>query len=161
MPVGEKVGKSSLINHLLGVTEEGGAEGLEVGALTKKGGFGAHTTTNSRLLRLPASNGGAKEGSEATVIDSPGIRDLHLWHMHHRSLLRAFPEIEAAALKCQYRNCRHDEGQKGCAVRRNLRSGEVHGEGSGGIMPSRLQSYFDLLAECEEGANYDSKKTLN
>lgn len=162
------MGKSSLINRLLGVTEEqeqqGEGEGLEVGALTRKGGLGAHTTTNCRLLRLEAvasvaaaaaGAGGKVEGEEGTgaggalVIDSPGIRALHLWHLDAPGLLRAFPEVAAAARQCQFRNCRHEAGQRGCAVREHL---SLTGTEWGGIAPSRLQSYFDLLAECEHRA---------
>lgn len=161
------VGKSSLINRLLrgdgwGQVDQ---ELLEVGGLTRKGRLGAHTTTNAKLLRVPlraedrahgseirdvmeevrehgASWTHDKEkasGGEALVIDSPGIRELHLWHLNERQLRQAFPEIEAAAQNCRFRNCSHAAEELGCAVQQGLLEGS--------IVPSRLQSFFSLLRE--------------
>ena len=184
-----QVGKSSLINRLLqGVGNSQDSDLLEVGDLTRKGSFGAHTTSNARLLRIHIGNDSAEDNEsddsnddddddddddavddagddgdndsesgseydddddpdlfngsgEAVVIDSPGIRDLHLWHLDSRALRRAFPEIEEAACRCRYRNCSHEDTELGCAVQEGLRSGSIE--------PSRMQSFISLLEECK------------
>ena len=54
------VGKSSLINRLLGDDRQ------RVATISDKSGEGRHTTVNSAMLQLPGGG---------SVIDSPGVRD--------------------------------------------------------------------------------------
>jgi ribosome biogenesis GTPase len=52
-----------------------------------------------------------------------------------------FPEIEAAALECRFRDCSHNS-EPGCAVRAALESGE--------LSAVRVDSYKRLQAEQAE-----------
>ncbi|MKW16409.1 small ribosomal subunit biogenesis GTPase RsgA, partial [Salmonella enterica subsp. enterica] len=61
------VGKSSLLNNLLGLQQE-----ILTNDVSDVSGLGQHTTTASRLYHFP--HGG-------DVIDSPGVREFGLWHL--------------------------------------------------------------------------------
>ena len=91
---------------------------------------GRHTTTHRELVVLP---------SGGCLIDTPGIRELGLW-LDPGSVTPAFPEIEAAAEHCRFRDCRH-EAEPGCAVVADVEDGVLD--------PKRLASYHRLLREAE------------
>ena len=55
-------------------------------------GKGRHTTTRRELVQLPGG---------ALVIDTPGMREFHLW-LADTGLQDAFPEIESLALRCHF-----------------------------------------------------------
>lgn len=118
------IGKSSLVNTLL-PDEDYKAK---IGALVRSANLGAHTTSSARLFHLP-------EGGR--IIDSPGIRELGLWHLSEASIKAGFREIDALTDKCKFRNCKHTEETLGCAVQKGIRDGIVH--------PDRLESYFTFL----------------
>jgi ribosome small subunit-dependent GTPase A len=118
------IGKSSLVNTLL-PDEDYKAK---IGALVRSANLGAHTTSSARLFHLP-------EGGR--IIDSPGIRELGLWHLSEASIRAGFREIDALTDKCKFRNCKHTEETLGCAVQKGIRDGIVH--------PDRLESYFTFL----------------
>ena len=115
------VGKTSLINHLLG------SKHLRTAAVSDKSGEGRHTTVNSALLSLP---------SGGSVIDSPGVRDFAPAIERPGQTVSGFPEIEAAGAGCRYANCRHLR-EPGCAVKAAMESGK--------ITPRRYESYRRLL----------------
>ncbi|MFO0808408.1 MAG: ribosome small subunit-dependent GTPase A [Gemmataceae bacterium] len=115
------VGKSSLINRLLG------REVLATGGL-REDGKGRHTTTHRQLLVRPG--GGA-------VIDTPGLRELALWEGGD-GVESAFAEVEDFAAHCRFRDCTH-ESEPGCAVRAAVASGQIDAD--------RLTSYRALRAE--------------
>jgi len=120
------VGKSSLVNALL---PEASAR---VGELSDSGGFGRHTTTETRLYHLP---GGGQ------LIDSPGVRDFQLWHIESKDLPRGFREFAAYLGQCRFHNCRHRR-EPGCALQAAADRGE--------ISPRRLESYRSLLESLGE-----------
>jgi ribosome biogenesis GTPase len=103
------VGKSSLINTLLPELN------LEVGALSQHSGEGTHTTVRATLFHVP---------SGGQLIDSPGIRDFSLWHIDLNALQRGFIEINDAAARCKFRDCRH-EGEPACAVAQAVADGTI------------------------------------
>ena len=72
---------------------------------------GRHTTTI----------GSCTAWTGALVIDTPGMRELQLW-ADEEEVGSAFPDIEALAAGCRFRDCRH-EREPGCAVRAALESG--------------------------------------
>lgn len=116
------VGKSSLVESLLPDRE------LRTAALSAASGQGRHTTTTTRLYRLPGGG---------DIIDSPGVRDFRLWPMPVRDLARAFREFRPYLDRCRFHNCRH-LAEPGCAV--------AHQVGAGTIATRRYESYR-LLAE--------------
>jgi ribosome biogenesis GTPase len=102
------VGKSSLINHLLG------REQLRVQEVREDDDRGRHTTTHRELILLP--QGGL-------VLDTPGMRELQLWDAQE-GVTRAFDEIEELASQCYFRNCQHKDEPR-CAVREALETGAL------------------------------------
>jgi len=116
------VGKSTLVNQLLGVERQ------LVREVRESDSRGRHTTTYRELLPLP--QGGA-------LIDTPGMRELQLW-AGQDSLDSAFAEIAALAAGCRFRDCSHVV-ELGCAVRAAVEAGELE--------TSRWESYRKLRAE--------------
>ncbi|MAB76683.1 MAG: ribosome small subunit-dependent GTPase A [Verrucomicrobiales bacterium] len=105
------VGKSSLINSLLG--EEWQDEG-EVNEVTGKG---RHTTTARELIVL--EQGGI-------LIDNPGIREVQMW-TDESTLRERFADIEALALQCKFHDCKH-RTDEGCAIRAAVENRELSSE---------------------------------
>lgn len=120
------VGKSTLINKLLG---------RDVLATMEIRGDdrGRHATTSRQLILLP--NGGI-------VIDTPGMRELHL---ESGNLSKSFEDIEELASMCRFRDCSHNT-EPDCAVRKAIESGE--------LSEKRLLNYKKLQKEISyEGLN--------
>lgn len=114
-------GKSTLINRLLG------EERLATNGL-RSDDRGRHTTTRRALLFLPGG---------AMVIDTPGMRELGLFHAD-AGMEQTFADVETLAAQCRFRNCTHGD-EPGCAVRAALRCGALDG--------GRWQSYRKLMRE--------------
>lgn len=119
------VGKSTIVNALAG------RELMKTATVRPSDSKGYHTTTHRELFELPGGG---------LVIDTPGMRELHLWGTAE-GLEEAFSEIAALAEGCRFRNCRH-EAEPGCAVKAAVARGALE--------DSRLQSYLSLKAELEE-----------
>lgn len=116
------VGKSALINALLGVERQ------EVGEVRERDRTGRHTTSSRELILIPT--GGA-------VIDTPGMREIQMW-ADEDDLGSAFDDIGTLAGQCRFKDCRHN-AEPGCAVKEALESGELD--------PARLESYERLQRE--------------
>lgn len=125
-------GKSSLLNAVI----PGSA--LRVGSLNHIR-QGRHTTTHTELV--PLAGGGH-------VLDTPGVRNFHLFHVGEQELQFLFPEIAALLPQCEYRSCLHDDEQD-CAVRAAARRGD--------IAPSRYSSYLRMLAHARQEARPGTK----
>ncbi len=110
-------GKSTLLNQLTQADHQRTSE------VSSAVGKGIHTTTHRELFSLPGG---------ALVIDTPGLRELHLWGESEAGLEGTFPEIIAFAAQCRFRNCRH-ENERGCAIRQALLEGTLD--------PARMESY--------------------
>lgn len=115
------VGKSSIINRLMGGEQQRTAE------VSDKTGEGRHTTVNSMMLTLPG-------GGE--IIDSPGVRDYAPALQSAVQVIRGFREVETAGHECRFANCRHLR-EPGCAVK-----AAVDNEA---ISARRYESYRRLL----------------
>jgi ribosome biogenesis GTPase len=115
-------GKSSLLNAVVPGVQ------LRTGHLNHIES-GRHTTTHTELLPLP---GGGH------VLDTPGVRNFHLFCTGSQELQFLFPEIAARLPQCEYRSCLHDQEQH-CAVRAAADSGE--------IAESRYGSYRTMLQD--------------
>lgn len=116
-------GKSTLVNRLLG------EERQPTRAVREEDLRGRHATAARQLFVLPAG---------ALLVDTPGLREVGLWD--GSSVAAGFPEIEALARTCRFRDCAHD-GEPGCAV--------AEAAGSGRIDPSRLGARARLVREAE------------
>ncbi len=100
-------GKSTLTNALVG------AEVLTTRSI-REDGKGRHTSVRRELLVIP---------SGGVVIDTPGLRGVGLQH-DSGSVDRAFPDVEALAHECRFRNCHHD-AEPGCAISAALAAGSL------------------------------------
>jgi ribosome biogenesis GTPase len=118
------VGKSTITNQLLG------REHSQVQSVRETDSHGRHTTPHRELLVLP--NGGI-------IIDTPGLRELQLFHAEE-SISESFEDIEELAANCRFRNCRH-ETEPGCAVLSALEGGTFEQE--------RYESYQKLQREIQ------------
>lgn len=116
------VGKSSLVNMLVG------AEVLEVGAVREGDGKGRHTTVSREIVEVPGAG---------RIVDMPGVRGLGLWDAD-AGIEAAFPDIEALAGQCRFRDCTHT-GEPGCAVGAALEAGT--------LPEGRYESYQALKQE--------------
>jgi ribosome biogenesis GTPase len=126
------VGKSTLVNRVLG------GEVLATGPV-RDDGKGRHTTSRRELIVL--SGGGA-------VIDTPGLREVHLWEAD-KGLLRAFDDITALGATCRFGDCQH-QAEPGCAVKEALARGELDA--------LRFASWLELYAEIERLQRPDAER---
>jgi ribosome biogenesis GTPase len=118
------VGKSALINALLGVERQ------EVNRVRKSDRRGRHTTSRRDLILLP--DGGA-------IIDTPGLREIQMWTDEDHPQ-QAFKDVEALARECRYRDCQHHT-EPGCAVKAAIRAGDLD--------VSRLHDFQKLQKELD------------
>ena len=102
------VGKSTLVNHLLG------REATRTQDIREHDQKGKHTTTSRNLFRLPGG---------ALLIDTPGMRELQMLD-HEEGLAALFPEIEALILACRFNDCGH-VSEPGCAIKVALADGSL------------------------------------
>ena len=119
------VGKSAMINHLLG------EEWLWIGEVNEVTGKGRHTTTTRELLLLP--KGGI-------VMDNPGIREVQMW-TDETTLRERFADVDAIAAGCRHHNCKHGR-DAGCAIRAAVEGGTLSAE--------RYEAYLKLDEEIAE-----------
>ncbi|MDR2486595.1 MAG: ribosome small subunit-dependent GTPase A [Clostridiales Family XIII bacterium] len=117
------VGKSSLINRLLG---EGNVQTGEISART---GRGKHTTRHVEILKT-------EYGAE--LFDTPGYTSFEGVALEETEVSSLFPEFAAHAESCRFDDCRHAD-EPGCAVRSALSAGR--------IAESRYRSYVRMLEE--------------
>lgn len=123
------VGKSALVNHLLGQASQ--LEG-EVREYDKRG---RHTTTRRSLFVVPGGG---------LLVDTPGMRELKPWVPEaadgeaESDDEESFADIAELAASCRYRDCGH-EREPGCAVRAAVEAGKLDG--------ARVESWKKLERE--------------
>jgi len=126
------MGKSALVNALekFPARDEDDVAGQNVleGEVRKADLRGRHTTTSSRLYKLP---------SGLLIIDSPGIRELKLWGTEE-DVEESFADIASLSSECRFSDCTHS-GEPGCAVQEALISGELE--------QTRYLRYLELSKE--------------
>jgi ribosome biogenesis GTPase / thiamine phosphate phosphatase len=128
------VGKSSLINALLGVEKQ------STGEVRPDDRMGRHTTTRRELILLPAGG---------MMIDTPGMREIQMWG-EEDDLRGTFAEIDNLAAECRFGDCRHD-AEPGCAVKAAIARGDLD--------PARLESYRKLQKEMNYAAAKEAQST--
>ncbi|MEW6034741.1 MAG: ribosome small subunit-dependent GTPase A [Chloroflexota bacterium] len=128
------VGKSALINALLGVEKQ------VTGEVREDDRMGRHTTTKRELILLPGGG---------IVIDTPGMREIQLW-AGEEDLQGTFHDIEVLARSCRFSDCSHNV-ESGCAVREAIDRGDLN--------PARLESYQKLQNELNYLASREESST--
>ncbi len=121
------VGKSSLINRLLG------ADILRTGNMSAYSGRGRHITT-AREIHLTPSGG--------IVVDNPGMREVGMTD-GNAGIAEAFDDVAALASACRYADCTHAH-EPGCAVRAAAASGALDA--------GRYENYLKLRGEAKFAA---------
>lgn len=119
---GSGVGKSTLVNELLGTQAQATAE------VRKSDDKGRHTTVAREIVIVPGGG---------VIIDTPGMRAVALWDAED-GIASAFPDIDELAEHCKFADCAH-ESEPGCAVIAAVESGD--------LPQRRLDSYRSLRAE--------------
>ncbi|MGE5704210.1 MAG: ribosome small subunit-dependent GTPase A [Clostridia bacterium] len=130
------VGKSTLINKLVG------DERQKVNAAREGDDRGRHTTTHRELVLLE---------SGASVIDTPGMRELQLWDADE-GLSDAFEDIEEIATKCRFADCHHQK-EPGCAIMQALAEGTLE--------QKRYDSYRKLQRELAHLARKEDVRLMS
>jgi ribosome biogenesis GTPase / thiamine phosphate phosphatase len=119
------VGKSSLLNFLL---PDAHAKTASVSTANAKG---RHTTSAAQLYHLEQA------GIEnATLIDSPGIREFGLWDISSEDIHSGFKEIKDYSKNCRFRDCKHEK-EPNCAILKALDEQL--------ISPIRFNSYKKII----------------
>lgn len=103
------MGKSTLTNALVPHAQAVTAE------ISTALDSGRHTTTFSRLYRLP--DGGA-------LIDSPGLQMFGLAQLSQDALAWSFREFRPHLGQCRFRDCQHD-AEPACALRCAVEAGDI------------------------------------
>ena len=116
------VGKSSVMNHLLGEDFQW------TDAVNETTGKGRHSTTARELIVLPGGG---------ILIDNPGIREVHMW-TDETTLRERFADIEELAATCKVHDCKHGT-DAGCAIRAAMTAGTMD--------PARFEGYRKLEDE--------------
>jgi ribosome biogenesis GTPase len=134
------VGKSTIINTLLGEERQKTAEVREVDHR------GRHVTSSRELFLTPAG---------ALLVDTPGLRELVLTG-EKGALDEVYGTIAEAAQHCRFRDCTHTVEQ-GCAVIESVESGE--------IPAGQYENYLKMRRELqhlerkeEQGGSYNPKR---
>jgi ribosome biogenesis GTPase / thiamine phosphate phosphatase len=130
---GSGVGKSTLVNRLLG------EELLATAEVRERDDKGRHTTVARELVSLPGAG---------VVIDTPGMRGLALWGAES-GLASAFPDVDSLADECRFRDCTHLD-EPGCAVTDAVTEGELPAR--------RLASYRALRLELTDLARKQDER---
>lgn len=122
------VGKSTLVNAIVGEDK------MKVSEIRENDAKGRHTTTHRQLITLP---------SGASIIDTPGIRELGLWDASE-GIDDTFSDITQVIKKCKFRNCTHVT-EPGCAVKKAIENMDISEE--------RWKLYCQLKEENKWGKN--------
>ncbi|CDQ19983.1 ribosome small subunit-dependent GTPase A [Halobacillus karajensis] len=132
------VGKSTLINHWLGIEKQA------TQTVREEDQRGRHTTTHRELFELP--NG-------TSIIDTPGMRELQLWGGAEEGVDQTFADIDLLRADCKFRDCKHEQ-EPGCAVQKAIEDGKLDED--------RLKNYNKLkreLKRLELKARYGTHRT--
>ncbi len=122
------VGKSTLINHLLG------HEMLPTNEVSETG-EGQHTTVRRELIILE---------SGALVIDNPGMREFGIFGTEN-AIEGSFSDITDLASGCRFSDCKHSN-EPGCAVREAVGSGTISQVHYDHYLKLREESSFNQMS---------------
>ena len=128
-------GKSSIINLLSPDAD------LRIGEVSSKHNRGRHTTIYSVMVEFGSSAGEMRE-----IIDTPGIREIHVTGIEPPALQEYLPEIWRLCGSCSLPRCSHLH-EPGCEIIAALSRGEIH--------PDRYESYcriYDDLSNRDDSS---------
>jgi ribosome biogenesis GTPase len=114
------VGKSTIINHLLGY------QAMTTSHIRESDSKGRHTTTTRQLFVTANSS---------IIIDTPGMRELQI---NLADITTTFEDIDLLTQQCRFRNCHH-QYEPGCAIRTAIADGM--------LSEIRFQNYQKLQRE--------------
>lgn len=120
------VGKSTLLNRLLGQCDPSGRFGQATGAVRYSDDRGRHTTTVRSMFMMP---------SGWLLIDMPGLREIQLWASADQ-LDASFEDVREISRECRFRDCTHTD-EPGCAVV------------ASGLDEGRLENYRKMQRELD------------
>ncbi|MEO7402672.1 MAG: ribosome small subunit-dependent GTPase A [Burkholderiales bacterium] len=106
------MGKSTIVNALVPGTEAATAE------ISKFLASGRHTTTHSRLYRLPGY------AEPTTLIDCPGMQEFGLAHLTRGDIEQGFREARPYFGQCRFSDCRHLT-EPDCALKTAVEAGAI------------------------------------
>jgi ribosome biogenesis GTPase len=118
------VGKTTLLNHLLG------CEAFETNPVREKDSRGRHTTARRQMTILD---------SGALLVDTPGMRELGLMGVG-ANIDDSFSDIHELSKHCRFDDCTHSV-EVGCAILLAVQDGS--------LSEARYQSYVKLIKESE------------
>lgn len=118
------VGKTTLLNHLLG------QDLFETKTVREQDGRGRHATTRRQLIVLDQG---------AMLIDTPGMRELGNIGVNN-GIDGSFSDILELTKSCRFTNCTHTR-EIGCSLLGAIENGELCEE--------RYRNYLKLLSESE------------
>lgn len=127
------VGKTTLLNHLLG------EDVFDTREVRPYDGKGRHTTSRRQLTLL--DNG-------AMLIDTPGMRELGTIGMAG-GIDQSFAEAAELALECRFTNCSHTR-EEGCALLAALEDGRLSRERYDSFMKLGSESSFHEMTYLEK-----------
>lgn len=126
------VGKSTLINHILGETQQTTSE------IREDDSRGRHTTTHRELFQTAHG---------FWILDSPGTRQFALAG-DEESLDQSFEDLSEIMTMCRFQDCSH-ETEPGCQIQEAL---------SSGLIPEdRWQNYLKMRRELERQNQKNNK----
>ncbi len=128
------VGKTSILNHILG-----GAE-LATGEVSERLGRGRHTTRHVELF---------KTASGGYIADTPGFSSIENDTILKDELALYFPDFEDYRDNCRFVGCSHT-CEKGCAV--------LDAVAKGDIMKTRHESYIAMYEKAKMLKEWELKK---
>lgn len=126
------VGKSTLVNHLLGESRQ------IVGAVRSDDNRGRHTTTVRSMFMMPSGR---------LLIDMPGLREVQLWASPDQ-LDESFEDVREIAQACRFRDCTHND-EPGCAVV------------AAGLDEDRLENYRKMQRELDHLDRKTDKRLMS
>ena len=88
------------------------------------------------------------------VIDTPGMREFHLWFADG-GLDNAFPDVAALAVQCHFRACTH-AGEKRCAVQAALADGSLPAQRFASFQ--KLRQELDSLSKERREHTYQMRR---
>ncbi len=137
------VGKSTLINRLMG------EQVLAVKEIRGDDDKGRHTTTHRQLLVLPDGGG--------VVIDTPGMREIQI---AGADLSRSFADIEELAVKCRFRDCKH-EAEPQCAVKQAVADGTLSVKRFENYKKLQREMVFEVRKSTLSAAQAEKQKVID